>query len=124
MWWKPAAPAKCTRPDGSMNPLTCRSVQQDGRTAASIGKQWQRFVAQRLDGPSGVPSGETKCTTEDIGSQQGSQRLSVTGRFPRQSEDREKIDEAVPARIWLTLHDEGQAWKGFDWDALERRHFC
>ena len=36
--------------------------------------------------------------------------------------DRDKIDEAVLARLWLTLHDERRAWKGFDWDALERLH--
>lgn len=36
--------------------------------------------------------------------------------------DRDKIDEAVLALLWLTLHDERRAWKGFDWDALERLH--
>jgi hypothetical protein len=36
--------------------------------------------------------------------------------------DRDKIDEAVLALLWLTLHDERLAWKGFDWDALERLH--
>ena len=36
--------------------------------------------------------------------------------------DRDKIDEAVLALMWLTLHDEWRAWKGFDWDVLERLH--
>ena len=36
--------------------------------------------------------------------------------------DRDKIDEAILALLWLTLHDERRAWKGFDWDALERLH--
>jgi len=36
--------------------------------------------------------------------------------------DRDKIDEAVLALLWLTVHDERRAWKGFDWDALERLH--
>ncbi|MFC0339930.1 DUF6429 family protein [Paracoccus niistensis] len=36
--------------------------------------------------------------------------------------DRDKIDEAVLALMWLTLHDERRAWKGFDWGALERLH--
>ena len=36
--------------------------------------------------------------------------------------DRDKIDEAVLALLWLTLHDERRAWKGFDWDVLERLH--
>ena len=33
--------------------------------------------------------------------------------------DRDKIDDAVLALLWLTLHDERRAWKGFDWEALE-----
>ena len=36
--------------------------------------------------------------------------------------DEEKIDEAVLALLYLTLHDEGRAWKSFDWDALGRLH--
>jgi Domain of unknown function (DUF6429) len=34
--------------------------------------------------------------------------------------DEEKIDEAVLALLWLTLHNGCRAWKGFDWDALDR----
>ncbi|MBI1367741.1 MAG: hypothetical protein GC162_03715 [Planctomycetes bacterium] len=40
--------------------------------------------------------------------------------------DTDKIDEAVLALLYLTLHevDEhgGRAWKGLDWDALDRLH--
>ena len=36
--------------------------------------------------------------------------------------DREKVDEMVLALLWLTLGDDGRAWKGHDWDALERLH--
>lgn len=36
--------------------------------------------------------------------------------------DQDKIDDAVLALLWLTLHDERRAWKGFDWGALERLH--
>jgi len=32
------------------------------------------------------------------------------------------IDEAVLALFYLTLHDHNRAWKGFDWDALNRLH--
>ncbi|MBY4606328.1 DUF6429 family protein [Rhizobium sp. 9T] len=32
----------------------------------------------------------------------------------------EKIDDAVLALLWLTLHDGDRAWKGFDWDAMDR----
>ncbi len=36
--------------------------------------------------------------------------------------DKEKIDRAVLALLRLTLHDHDRAWKGFDWDALDRLH--
>ena len=32
------------------------------------------------------------------------------------------IDEAVLALLYLTLHDNNRAWKGFDWEALNRLH--
>src|SRR5271166_3911700 len=34
--------------------------------------------------------------------------------------DNDKIDEAVLALLYLTLHDRFRAWKGHDWDALDR----
>jgi hypothetical protein len=34
--------------------------------------------------------------------------------------DTEKIDDAILALLYLTLHDQHRAWKGFDWDALNR----
>jgi Domain of unknown function (DUF6429) len=34
--------------------------------------------------------------------------------------DTKKIDEAVLALLHLTLHDGARAWKGHDWDALDR----
>jgi hypothetical protein len=36
--------------------------------------------------------------------------------------DADKIDEAVLALLQLTLHDGARAWKGHDWDALDRLH--
>lgn len=36
--------------------------------------------------------------------------------------DKDKIDDAVLALLWLTLHDGDRAWKGFDWNALDRLH--
>ena len=36
--------------------------------------------------------------------------------------DTDKIDEAVLARLYLTLRDGVGAWKGHDWDALNRLH--
>ena len=34
--------------------------------------------------------------------------------------DRDKIDDAVLALLYLTLDRDGRAWKGFDWDVLNR----
>jgi hypothetical protein len=34
--------------------------------------------------------------------------------------DTDKIDEAVLALLFLTLHDGVRAWKGHDWDVLDR----
>jgi hypothetical protein len=40
--------------------------------------------------------------------------------------DEEKVDEAVLALLHLTVHEVdqfgGRAWKGLDWDALDRLH--
>jgi hypothetical protein len=36
--------------------------------------------------------------------------------------DAEKINEAVLALRYLTLHDGARAWKDFDWDTLKRLH--
>ena len=36
--------------------------------------------------------------------------------------DYDKIDDAVLALLYLGLHDGSRAWKGFDWDAMDRLH--
>ena len=36
--------------------------------------------------------------------------------------DNNKIDRAVLALLSLGLHDVDRAWKGFDWDAMNRLH--
>ena len=36
--------------------------------------------------------------------------------------DPEKIDRAVLALLRLGLHEQKRAWKGFDWDAMNRLH--
>ncbi len=36
--------------------------------------------------------------------------------------DTERIDDAVLALLYLTLHDNYRAWKSFDWDAMNRLH--
>ena len=37
--------------------------------------------------------------------------------------DKDKVDETVLALLYLTIHDQGtRAWKGMDWDAMDRLH--
>ena len=36
--------------------------------------------------------------------------------------DTDRIDRAVLALLYLGLHDGCRAWKGFDWDAMDRLH--
>ncbi|MFQ5902280.1 MAG: DUF6429 family protein [Candidatus Binatia bacterium] len=36
--------------------------------------------------------------------------------------DENKIDDVILALMYLTLHDEVRAWKGFDFEALNRLH--
>ncbi|MET0212049.1 MAG: DUF6429 family protein [Vicinamibacterales bacterium] len=36
--------------------------------------------------------------------------------------DTNKIDRAVLALLYLGLHDVDRAWKGFDWEAMNRLH--
>ncbi|HEY9132189.1 MAG TPA: DUF6429 family protein [Dyella sp.] len=36
--------------------------------------------------------------------------------------DTAAIDKAVLALLQLTLHDRDRAWKGFDWDTMNRLH--
>jgi hypothetical protein len=36
--------------------------------------------------------------------------------------DTDKIDDTVLALLYLTLHDGDRAWKGFDWETMNRLH--
>jgi hypothetical protein len=36
--------------------------------------------------------------------------------------NKDKVDEMVLALLTLTLHDGCRAWKGHDWDAMNRLH--
>jgi hypothetical protein len=38
--------------------------------------------------------------------------------------DTNKIDDAVLALLYLGLHNGARAWKGFDWEAMNRLHEC
>ena len=36
--------------------------------------------------------------------------------------DNDQIDRAILALLYLGLHDVDRAWKGFDWEAMNRLH--
>jgi hypothetical protein len=36
--------------------------------------------------------------------------------------NQQKVEDAVLAVLWLTLHQERLAWKTLDWDTMDRLH--
>lgn len=36
--------------------------------------------------------------------------------------DKEKVDDAILALLFLSLDRDGHSWKSFDWDAMNRLH--
>jgi hypothetical protein len=36
--------------------------------------------------------------------------------------DKDKIDDAILALLFLSLDQDGRSWKSFDWDAMNRLH--
>ena len=46
----------------------------------------------------------------------------ISGRFEELSLDEDNIDDAILALLRLGLHAENRAWKGFDWESMERLH--
>jgi hypothetical protein len=42
--------------------------------------------------------------------------------LPNIDYDREKVEEAVLALLWLTLDGDRRAWKSHDWGVLDRLH--
>lgn len=36
--------------------------------------------------------------------------------------DSNRVEEVVLALLWLNVETSGTAWKGFDWQAMERLH--
>jgi len=46
----------------------------------------------------------------------------ISGKFSAFALDEDKIDDATLALLRLGLHAEQRAWKGFDWDSMERLH--
>ena len=49
-------------------------------------------------------------------------RLAAAPRGSGMEIDTDRIDEATLALLYLGLHDRYRAWKGFDWDVLDRLH--
>jgi Domain of unknown function (DUF6429) len=46
----------------------------------------------------------------------------VNGKGFTMALNKDKIDDAALALLYLTLHDDNRAWKGFDWGVLGRLH--
>jgi hypothetical protein len=48
--------------------------------------------------------------------------IGVSGLEAAMNLDEDRIDDAVLALLYLGLHNGYEAWKGFDWSAMERLH--
>lgn len=48
--------------------------------------------------------------------------MSSAGLKGSMEYDQDKVDDAVLALLNLTLHDGARAWKGFDFDVMDRLH--
>jgi hypothetical protein len=50
----------------------------------------------------------------------------LTGEKKNMEYDKDKVDEVTLALLYLVMHDEDEygarAWKGFDWDTMNRLH--
>jgi hypothetical protein len=50
----------------------------------------------------------------------------LTGEKKHMEYDKDKVDEVTLALLYLVIHDEDEygarAWKGFDWDTMNRLH--
>src|SRR5689334_3470690 len=78
----------------------------------------RRGIPSRSCGQARVGEGRPWCKTS----------IPSGGRRPKGQEttamdvDEDKIDQTVLGLMYLTLHDSCRAWKGFDWDVLDRLH--
>jgi hypothetical protein len=52
----------------------------------------------------------------------GEARLSHCGKEKPMKLNQQKVEDAVLAVLWLTLHEECRAWKTIDWDTMDRLH--
>jgi hypothetical protein len=48
--------------------------------------------------------------------------ISTPYRGTAMKRNQQKVEEAVLAVLWLTLHSEAEAWKTIDWDTMDRLH--
>lgn len=51
----------------------------------------------------------------------GTQRWNAKG-IGTMEIDKEKVDDAILALLFLSLDRDGRSWKSFDWDAMNRLH--
>jgi hypothetical protein len=59
-----------------------------------------------------------------IASRERRNRMARTSRDERvtMATNKDKIDDAALALLYITLHDDYRAWKGMDWGVLGRLH--
>lgn len=101
-----------------------KSERDHRRTLARI----ERLMAAKPNTPEGARLDALATAVEAWeATHVGLERELAEGVAPRRKMrtmdiDEDKIDRAVLALLHLTLHDDWRAWKGFDWDAMNRLH--
>jgi hypothetical protein len=83
---------------------------------ADVGSLKKSCIQEILTGITEMfrPPGDRESGTADRRKTEGVDRVG--------SINNDKIDEAVLALLYLGLHERTRAWKGFDWDAMDRLH--
>src|SRR5712664_3452485 len=108
-----SAPSRTIRPSGAIHPSKHRGVYYR--------------VALRAD-PLTAPQHEVTSSRGERASRLHSIRSGIRSqqrvgcKRSAMPLDTDKIDDAALALLYLTLHDRYRAWKGFDWDVLDRLH--
>ena len=67
-------------------------------------------------------SGRHRLTRDDTGGQPCTAAEVILSSQTRMTLDNDKIERAVLALLYLGLHDVDRAWKGFDWEVMNRLH--
>src|SRR5437879_6468473 len=88
----------------------------------SIPANFKQISRVKSESWAGMSSTAWTCCSAVPAARSSSIRDKAAARRANVELDTSKIDEAVLALLYLGLHDGARAWKGFDWEAMNRLH--